>query len=251
MSRKQILAGNWKMNHTIEEARNWIRRYQTVQKKGYLMDVLLFPSYTALYPISKEAFKSGITVGAQNIHEDENGAFTGEISGKMLVDAGAKWVLVGHSERRTLFGETDDRINLKVRQALFCELHVILCVGETLEQRDAGEHQEVVRQQVINGLKEVHTSDLAHVVIAYEPVWAIGTGKTATPEDAQEMHAAIRQMVKEEKGEAIAEKMRILYGGSVNADNASELFACPDIDGGLVGGASLKPDSFLSILRAI
>ncbi|MCF8237120.1 MAG: triose-phosphate isomerase [Saprospiraceae bacterium] len=239
------------MNLTIEEARNWIRRYQSVQKKGYLMDVILFPSFTALYPLSKEAFKAGITLGAQNIFEEENGAYTGEVSGKMLVDAGAKWVLVGHSERRTIFGETDDRINLKVRQALFSELRVILCVGETMEQRKAAEHQEVVSQQVINGLKEVHQSDLPHVVIAYEPVWAIGTGQTATPEDAQEMHAWIRSCLKDEKGETVADKMRIIYGGSVNSENATQLFACPDIDGGLVGGASLKPDSFLSILRSI
>ncbi len=251
MSRKQILAGNWKMNQTITEARNWIRIYQAGQKKGFRTDVLLFPSFTTLYPVSKEAMKAGITLGAQNIHEAEHGAFTGEISAKMLIEAGAKWVLVGHSERRTLFGETDDRINLKVRRALFSELRVILCVGETLEERNAGTHQEVVRQQVINGLQDVHKSDLAHVVIAYEPVWAIGTGKTATPEDAQEMHAAIRQIINSEKGGEIAEQMRILYGGSVNKENAAALFACPDIDGGLVGGASLKVESFLSIFRAL
>lgn len=250
MSRKKILAGNWKMYKSINEARNWIRVFQG-SKKGVLhVDILLFPAYTTIYPIGKEASKANISLGAQNLHEAEEGAYTGEVSGKMLVEAGADWVLIGHSERRTLFGEHDQRINLKVLRALISGLKPILCVGETLEEREANQQEDVVRRQLIEGLKDIHPDDLYQVVIAYEPVWAIGTGQTATPQDAQEMHSFIRSVIGSQWKSRIAESIRILYGGSVKPDNAKELFACPDIDGGLVGGASLKAETFLSILRA-
>lgn len=238
------------MHKSIHEARNWIRHFQGNRKGVLHVDILLFPSYTTIYPVGKEAIKANISLGAQNLHAEEEGAFTGEVSGKMLVDAGATWTLVGHSERRIQFGEQDQQINLKVRRALTSGLKVILCVGETLEERENGKHQEVVRRQLTAGMHQIHHDDLHQIVIAYEPVWAIGTGKTATPEDAQEMHAFIRSEISTFSKPKIASSMRILYGGSVKPDNAKELFACQDIDGGLVGGASLKPETFLSILRA-
>ncbi len=238
------------MHKSINDARNWIRHFQGNRKGVLHVDILLFPSYTTIYPIGKEAIKANISLGAQNLHQEEEGAYTGEVSGKMLVDAGATWTLVGHSERRILFAENDKQINLKVRRALTSGLQVILCVGETLEERESQHHQEVVRRQLTEGLSEIHHDDLHQIIIAYEPVWAIGTGKTATPQDAQEMHAFIRSEISSFSKPKIASSMRILYGGSVKPDNAKELFACPDIDGGLVGGASLKPETFLAILRA-
>ena len=202
-----------------------------------------------IVPVVEAVAGTEIGVGGENLYFEDKGAFTGEISGKMLVDAGCKYVIMGHSERRGYFGETDADINKKVKKAIECGLTPIMCCGESLEQREMGVTFEWIRMQVKLGLEGVAAEDVAKMVIAYEPIWAIGTGKTATTEQAQEVCKAVRDTVRELYGDATAEEVRVQYGGSVNAGNAAELFAQPDIDGGLVGGASLKPD-FAAIVKA-
>ena len=212
-------------------------------------DIVVAPPYTALAAAVALAEGTRIAISAQDVHWEDQGAFTGEVSVKMLVDAGCTYTIIGHSERRQYFGETDETVEKKTRAAIAGHLKVIACVGETLVERDRGEAHEVVRRQVRNGLGRLTTADLSHIIVAYEPVWAIGTGRTATPEIAAEMHAAIRKTFAEIYNEAAAEALRILYGGSVKPDNIVALMKEKDIDGALVGGASLDPASFAAIVK--
>ncbi|TGN40545.1 triose-phosphate isomerase [Marinobacter confluentis] len=247
--RRRIVAGNWKMNGSralVQQLLPPVSSELASLDNG--VGVVVIPP--ALYVASVlEKAGAGLEVGVQNIACQDAGAFTGEISASMASDTGCRYALVGHSERRQLFGETDDQIAAKVSQAVSHGLTAILCVGETLAQREAGAAEHVVAGQVQAGLAKVAAGQWQNIVVAYEPVWAIGTGKTATAGDAQAMHAAIRQELK--KLGAPADELSLLYGGSVKADNAAALFAQPDIDGGLIGGASLKADEFLSICRAM
>lgn len=252
MARKNLIVGNWKMNITHLEA------IQVVQKLSYRLDladyervdVAVVPPFTALRSVQTviEADHLPIGLGAQNCHWEESGAFTGEVSASMLAKLSVKYVLAGHSERRAMFGDTDEWVNRKVRAILAQQMTPIMCVGETLSQREADETLSVVRGQLLGGLASMDADAVTRTVIAYEPVWAIGTGVTATPEDAAEVVTAIRAGIVDKWGDA-GEHVRILYGGSVNAGNISTLMAKKDIDGALVGGASLDPDSFASIVR--
>jgi len=247
--RQKIVAGNWKMNGSkalVQQLTFRIGSEMASLENG--VGLVIIPP--ALYvPGVVESSGAGFGVGVQNIACWDSGAYTGEISAAMAIDIGCAYTLVGHSERRQLFAETDEQIAAKVEQAVNAGLTVILCVGETLEQRDAGTAERVVSAQVRAGLANVSDDQWPNVVVAYEPVWAIGTGKTATADDAQAMHVAIRRELKSIG--APADNVSILYGGSVKADNAPALFAQPDIDGGLIGGASLKADEFMSICRAV
>lgn len=254
-SRRPVIAGNWKMNaggpDGCDLARGVMRAFgKLAKKRRELVDVVVAPPYTALAAVSHEIVEADSTVmiAGQNLYPEDKGAFTGEISAAMLRDAGARWVIVGHSERRQLLDETDEFVARKVAAACAAELRPIVCVGETLEQREAGATLEVVRSQVAAMLE--HLAKLPGFgVIAYEPIWAIGTGKVAEPADAQEVHGMIRSQLQDSSGE-LAEATRILYGGSVKADNAAGLFEQEDIDGALIGGASLKADGFGKIIAA-
>ncbi len=247
--RTPIIAGNWKMNKTTGDAKDLAAKLAPLVAGVKDREIVLGPPFTALHAVAQAIKGTNISLAAQNLHWEDKGAFTGEISAEMLLDSGCKYVIIGHSERRQYFGETDETVNKKVKQALRKGLLPILCVGETLAEREAGKLNEIISRQVTGGLKEIAADDMKKIVIAYEPVWAIGTGKTATPEQAQEVHALIRQKVKELYGGGIAEGLRIQYGGSVTPDNVSSLMAKPDIDGALVGGASLKPDSFAALVN--
>lgn len=248
--RTPIIAANWKMNKTTGEAAAFFKGFlPAIASAAGRVEVVVIPPFTAL-AACKAAAGGAVAVGAQNMHPEASGAFTGEISAGMLVDLGVSHVVLGHSERRTLFGETDGFINQKVKAALAAGLTPILCVGETLEERDAGKVREVLDRQVAEGLAGLEAGALPKVVIAYEPVWAIGTGRTATPAQAQEAHAMIRARLGGLFGAEAAERVRIQYGGSVKPGNARELLACPDIDGALVGGASLVPEDFAAIVLA-
>ena len=240
-NRKAIIAGNWKMNKTPSEAKALIEEMKPLVKNADC-DVVLCVPYIDI-PAAVEAAKgSNIKIGAENIHFKASGAFTGEVSADMLKEAGVEYVIVGHSERRTYFGETDQTVNLRALAALNAGFKTIICVGETLEQRELGVTMDWIRLQIKSDLKDITAEQVASMVIAYEPIWAIGTGKTATTAQAQEVCKSIRDCIAEVYDTDTAEKVRIQYGGSVNAGNAAELFAQPDIDGGLVGGASLKAD---------
>ena len=247
--RRPILAGNWKMNMTATQARDLASKLAPLVANAKDREIVLGPPFTSLAVVAETIKGTNIGLAAQNLHWEDKGAFTGEISADMLLDSGCKYVIIGHSERRQFFGETDETVNKKVRQALKKGLLPILCVGETLTEREAGKLNETVSRQVTGGLKDVPAADMQKVVIAYEPVWAIGTGKTASPGQANEVHALIRQKIKELYSADIAEGLRIQYGGSVTPDNVSQLMAMPDIDGALVGGASLKPDSFAALVN--
>ncbi|NTU53323.1 MAG: triose-phosphate isomerase [Chlorobiaceae bacterium] len=247
--RRKIVVGNWKMNNTIAESVELATAIaEKVGNDGVTCEVGIAPTFPALHEVGKVIEWSGIALTAQNCHYENDGAFTGEVSARMLAAAGCRYVILGHSERRQYFGETSRIVNLKVRKALAEGLKVIMCVGETLEQRENGVTEAVITEQVKEGLAEV--SDITNLVIAYEPVWAIGTGKTATSEQAQEVHASIRATVAGICGEQAASHLRIQYGGSVKASNAQEIFSMPDIDGGLIGGASLKVEDFMAIVNA-
>lgn len=247
--RRKIVVGNWKMNNTIAESIELATAIaEKVGSDGVTCEVGIAPTYPALYEVGKVIEWSGIALTAQNCHYENDGAFTGEVSARMLAAAGCRYVILGHSERRQYFGETSQIVNLKVKKALAEGLSVIMCVGETLQERESGVTGEIITAQVIEGLADV--TDISDLVIAYEPVWAIGTGKTATSGQAQEVHASIRATVAKLYGEQAASHLRIQYGGSVKASNAAELFAMPDIDGGLIGGASLKVDEFMAIVNA-
>ncbi len=257
--RKKIVAGNWKMNLSMEEAADLVGKlkekmdhHQEHLTKGKTMPlVLLFPpSIYVTRIVDALELREGIEVGAQNCHQESHGAYTGELAASMIQSAGATHVLVGHSERRQYFGENDALLALKVKQAITHGLIPVFCCGENLSEREEERHYNVVEAQMKEGLFWLEKEVFERIVIAYEPVWAIGTGKTASPDQAQEMHARIRQLIGQKYGEAIAEKTSILYGGSCNAKNAGELMAQPDVDGGLIGGASLKPDDFFHIIMA-
>ena len=241
MSRKKIIAGNWKMNMTPSEAVKLVETLKPLVANEDVDVVFCVPAIDIL-PVVEAAKGSNIQVGAENMYFEEKRAYTGEISAAMLVDAGVKYVILGHSERRDYFKEDDALLNKKVKKAFEAGLTPILCCGETLEQREMGITLDWIRTQIKSDLVGVTAEQVASMVIAYEPIWAIGTGKTATSDQAEEVCGAIRECIKEIYDEATAEAVRIQYGGSVNAGNAAELFAKPDIDGGLVGGASLKPD---------
>ena len=240
MRRKEI-AANWKMNMLPNEAIDFIQEL-TPLVKDTKNEVILCVPYTDLFYALLHVQDTNIKIGAQNMHWEEKGAYTGEISPAMLVDAGVKYVVLGHSERREYFGETNEDVNKKILKAFEHGITPIMCCGETLTQREQGVTMDFIRQQVKVGFQGVTADQAKTAVIAYEPIWAIGTGKTATTEQAQEVCAGIRACIAEIYDEATAEAIRIQYGGSVNAGNAAELFAKPDIDGGLIGGASLKPD---------
>lgn len=249
--RKIIVAGNWKMNLSFEEAIELSKAISSGADGGEnLESVLLFPAYPYLNAVKEQsAEKSFIHVGAQNIAAESSGAFTGEVSCEMIKSMGIDYTLIGHSERRKFFVETHEILKLKVDLAIENNLNSVFCCGETLEDRKSGDHFKIVEAQLVDSLFHVSESDFKNVIVAYEPVWAIGTGETATCDQAEEMHAFIRKIVKLNYSEQIASNLHILYGGSCNASNAEELFAQENIDGGLIGGASLKADVFLSIIR--
>jgi triosephosphate isomerase (EC 5.3.1.1) len=247
--RTPLIAGNWKMYKTVDEATLLVR--ELLAGLGELTDreAIVCPPFTALAAVAPLLADTPLGLGAQNLYPETQGAFTGEISPPMLVDIGCRYVIVGHSERRQYFGESDAFVNRKLRAALAHGLRPIVCVGESKPQRDAGQAEPIVTAQVRAALVDVTPEQMLNVVIAYEPIWAIGTGDTATPADAQAMHAAIRATLHDLYGAAIASAVRIQYGGSVKPDNIDELMAQPDIDGALVGGASLQAASFLRIIH--
>ena len=247
--RKPLIAGNWKMYKTVGEGVELVEALLRDLGDTHDREVLVCPPYTALHALSSLLQETPIMLGAQDVFYEAQGAFTGAIAPGMLKDVGCQYAIVGHSERRQIFGESDELINRKLRAALAAGLRPILCVGEIKPQRDAGQAEAVVVGQVKAGLVGVSASELLNTVIAYEPVWAIGTGDTATPADAQAMHATIRGTLAELYDQATADQIRIQYGGSVKPDNVDELMSQPDIDGALVGGASLKADSFLRIIQ--
>jgi triosephosphate isomerase (TIM) len=247
--RTPLIAGNWKMYKTIAEAVELVETLLRDIGDTHDREILVCPPFTALHALSPLVQESPIGLGAQDVFYEAQGAYTGAISPVMLRDVGCRYVIVGHSERRQIFGEVDAVINRKLHATLGQELRPILCVGETKPQRDSGEAEAIVVGQVRAGLADVNSTAIQQIVIAYEPVWAIGTGETATPEDAQAMHATIRQTLVELYDAATADAIRIQYGGSVKPDNVDELMSQPDIDGALVGGASLKADSFLRIVQ--
>jgi triosephosphate isomerase len=244
-----VIAANWKMNKTVEEAEGFLAGFLSQAGDAAGCEVVICPPYTALAPVVGLCLQSRVKVAAQNMHEEAEGAYTGEVSAAMLRDLGVDGVVLGHSERRELFCETDDALARKVPAALAAGLEPILCVGERENERDGGETEDVLRRQVEADLAEVDGARLADVVIAYEPVWAIGTGRTATPEQAEEAIGFIRSLVAARDADA-GERVRILYGGSVKPDNAAELLGRDEIDGALVGGASLDPADFAAIVGA-
>ena len=247
--RKKIIAGNWKMNKTASEATSLVEAIKAKVADANC-DVVVCPTAICIPAAVAAANGSNIEVGAQNVHFEKSGAFTGELAGNMLTEAGVKYVIIGHSERRQYFGETDETVNLRTKAALEAGLIPIVCVGESLTEREQGITDDTVRRQTKVAFLDVTAEDAAKIVIAYEPVWAIGTGKTATADQADEVCGIIRETIKGLYGEATAEAIRIQYGGSMNAGNAAELLAKPNIDGGLIGGASLKPDDFAVIVDA-
>ncbi|TYQ16378.1 UNVERIFIED_CONTAM: triosephosphate isomerase [Acetivibrio alkalicellulosi] len=248
MSRKKIAAGNWKMNKTAKEAVEFVESLKS-RVADADAEVVVGVPFVCIPDVKKAVEGSNIKVAAQNMHFEDSGAFTGEVSGSMLQDLGVDYVIIGHSERRQYFAETDETVNKKAHAAFKYNLKPIICVGESLTQREQGVTSELVRYQVKIALQGLTPEQVKESVIAYEPIWAIGTGKTATSEQAQEVCAVVREVVKELYGDNVAQAVRIQYGGSVSAGNASELFNMADIDGGLVGGASLKLDDFEKIAK--
>ncbi len=247
--RRPIIAGNWKMNKTGPQAVDLVKSLLNELADIPQVDIVVCPPFTALESVVWVLGDGPVKVGAQNMHWEAEGAFTGEISAKMLLTIGCRYVILGHSERRTLFGESNSQINKKLKAALSTSLTPIVCVGEQLAEREAGRTEEVIRDQVLGTFQDLTAAELSRVVLAYEPVWAIGTGQTASPEQANEVHAFIRSLLREHIQPSLAEEIRIQYGGSVKPDNARELLQQPDIDGALVGGASLKSASFAAIIK--
>lgn len=248
--RRPIIAGNWKMHKTVHEAQDLVKDLLLELTDLSHLDVVVCPPYTALYRVADMVSNTSIRVGAQDMHWEKEGAFTGEISATMLRDLYCRYVILGHSERRQHFGETNATVNRKVRAALAASLRPIVCVGETLEEREKKDFKAIVRAQVNESLEGLSGDCAEELVVAYEPVWAIGTGRNASPEQAQEVHAFIRATLAEKIGTKEADKVRIQYGGSVKPANIAELLKKPDIDGALVGGASLDARSFAAIVRA-
>lgn len=248
--RRTFIAGNWKMNKTAEEGAGLVKELAKELADSDSADVAVCPPFTALAAVAAELRGSHVDLGAQNMSAEKSGAYTGEVSAEMLVSAGCKYVILGHSERRAIFRETDKAVNAKVHAALAAGLAPIVCVGEKLDQREAGRTEQVVFGQVKKSLADLDSKDMLKVTVAYEPIWAIGTGKTATPDEAQKVHAGIREVLGGLFGKACAEAVRIQYGGSVKAANAKAILAQVDVDGALVGGASLKAADFAAIVRA-
>jgi triosephosphate isomerase len=248
--RRPLIAGNWKMFKTLREAVSLVEEIRgELAKSPARADVLVAPPFTALHAVAQFLRGSGIAIAGQNMHWEKEGAFTGEVSPLMLTDLGVSHVILGHSERRQLFGESDEGVGRKARAAFDHGLVPIVCVGETLAERESDRTLEVVERQLERGLRQLTPDEASRAVVAYEPVWAIGTGKTATPAQAQDVHAFIRRRVSISHGEPVAATVRILYGGSVKPDNIASLMSESDLDGALVGGACLKADSFLKIVR--
>jgi triosephosphate isomerase len=249
MNRTKLLAANWKMHKTSDETRDYFREFLPLVAGHSRDEIVVCPPYTSAAAAIEMAKGSNVAIGVQSLHWKMDGAYTGEISAPMLLSIGVTHVIVGHSERRQYFGETDDTVNLRLKTALESGLTPICCVGEVLEEREAGLCDDVLRRQCVRAFHAISAKKAAKLVVAYEPVWAIGTGKTATPEIAAEAHAVIRREAAEVFGEEFAAQLRILYGGSVKPDNAKELMAQEELDGALVGGASLDPKSFAGIVK--
>ena len=248
MSRKKIVAGNWKMNMTIDESNDLINELKEVSENN--IEIKIAPSFTNLYHAISLLKNSAIEVVAQNVHSEKRGAYTGEISTEMLKSIGVNTVIIGHSERRKYFNETDTILSKKVKAALENSLNIIFCIGEELSERESGNHFEIIKNQLTNALIDLNNSEIKNIVIAYEPVWAIGTGITANNQQIQEMHEFIRELINKKFGNEIADNIRILYGGSVKPNNAKEIFSLNDVDGGLIGGASLNFSDFHRIINA-
>ena len=250
--RKNIVAGNWKMNNDLTESKKLVKAIKKSIKREELKNtrVIVAPTFVNLSSVVKKSKKSIIEVASQNMHQAKNGAYTGEISATMLKSIGVEIVILGHSERREYFGETDALLAEKVDAALANKMEIIFCFGEELQDRKANTHQIVVKDQIQNALFHLETSAFQNIILAYEPVWAIGTGETASPEQAQEMHAFIRKIVADKYNAEVAENVSILYGGSVKPANAKEIFSKKDVDGGLIGGAALKADNFIALVKS-
>lgn len=248
--RKKVIAGNWKMNMNLHQSQKLVSEILNGLGKDSKAEVIVCPPYTSLSEVSSLLKGTQVKLGAQNMFYEESGAFTAEISADMLKSVGCEYVVIGHSERRVIFNESDELINKKIKTALVNELNPIFCVGELLEQRESNETMKVISAQIEKGLEGITSEQMKNIIIAYEPVWAIGTGKTATPQQANEVHLFIRELVAKKFSSPVAESLIIQYGGSVKPDNSSELLSQKDIDGALVGGACLKADSFLSIIAS-
>jgi triosephosphate isomerase len=246
---RPVIAGNWKMNKTVAEAIDFASRLRDALAGSPKTEVIIAPPFTALHAVAEVLRGSSVRLAAQNLHEAEKGAFTGEISGGMLREVGCAYVIIGHSERRTLFGEKDERINLKLRAALSADLKPVFCIGETLQEREEGRMQNVVERQLKEGLNNLTAGDISRFLVAYEPVWAIGTGRTATPAQAEEVHFLIREWLAGRYGSEKAAEIAILYGGSVTPKNIVDLMRQPNINGALVGGASLDVASFVQLVE--
>ena len=251
MPRTPVIAGNWKMFKTVHEAVVFVRELRPLVKDATDVEIVVAPAFVAVQPVADALRDSNIGVAAQDVFWEREGAFTGEVSAPMIKDAGAEYAIIGHSERRRLFGDTDATVNKKVRAALAADLTPIVCVGETLEERERNDTLAVLDRQIKNGLDGFTAEQVADFIVAYEPVWAIGTGRVATAAQAQEAHQHIRGRLRQWFGAGAAEKCRILYGGSVKPDNIAELIREPDVDGGLVGGASLDVKSFAALVSAV
>ena len=249
MGRLPFMAGNWKMNKTTGEAIDLVRELKATISGVKGVEVAVAPPFTALYAVCKELEGSSIRLAAQNLYWEEKGAFTGEVSPLMLKEVGCHYVIIGHSERRQFFGETDEMVNRRIKAALAQGLKVIFCIGETLREREEGKTFSVIERQVEDGLKNLSDKEMENIVIAYEPIWAIGTGKTATPGQAEEVHRFIRGKIEKLYSREVSEEIRIQYGGSVTPENIKGLMEQANIDGALVGGASLKSESFSKIVR--
>jgi triosephosphate isomerase len=249
--RKKVVAGNWKMYNDLTESQNLITKLTSgLSNLKINCDVIICPPFTSLSEANTLIKNTIVKLGAQNVYFEESGAFTGEISPSMLKSVGCEYVIIGHSERRTIFKETDETINKKIIKALEHKLKVIFCVGETLEQREKEITMDVIKNQASEGLKNITGEMLSEIIIAYEPVWAIGTGRNATPQQAQDVHSYIRKLIADKYSDKTAENLTIQYGGSVKPDNAKDLLSQQDIDGALVGGACLKAESFIEIIKA-
>ena len=246
--RRSIIAGNWKMYKTIKDGQELAVALKRELYKIENVDIVICPAYTLLAYLADDLEDSNIVIGAQDIYWQDEGAFTGEVSGPMLKDAGCRYVIVGHSERRQFFGDTNETVNKKIKSCLKHALTPIVCVGENLQEREAGDTFKIIQNHIQGSLAEISAQDMLKTVVAYEPVWAIGTGKTATSDQAQEVHKFIRDLLRKMYGEEVASSVRIQYGGSVKPENIAELISKPDVDGALVGGASLKADSFSAIV---
>jgi triosephosphate isomerase (TIM) len=247
--RHPFIAGNWKMHKTVHETVVYVKEFRSLVKDIEEVEIVLAPAFTAIHAAAEAARNTKVGIAGQNLHWEKQGAFTGEVSAPMIKEAGAEYVIIGHSERRQYFGETDQSVNRRLRAALTAELIAIVCVGETLEQREANETLAVLDRQIKDGFDGITGAQVAGLVIAYEPVWAIGTGRTATSAQAQEAHAHIRHRLRQWFGAAAGDECHVIYGGSVKPENTQELIAQPDVDGALVGGASLEIKSFFEIVR--